>query len=62
VSGSRQKAIVSREYRVSPDDCARALEFLLKTSVSKEAAGWATSNDAKVRFKNGSRTTSILPT
>ncbi len=41
MSGSRQKVVVSRNYRAVPDDCARALEFLLKASVSKKAAGRA---------------------
>ena len=35
---SRSKQItVSREYKNSPDECARAIEMLLKASVSKAA-------------------------
>jgi len=29
---------VSREYRVAPDDCARALELLLEASFSSQAS------------------------
>jgi hypothetical protein len=36
VSGSKQ-IIVSREYKNSPDECTRAIELLLKESVSKAA-------------------------
>ncbi len=36
MSGSKQ-IIVSREYKNSPDECARAIELLLKESVSKAA-------------------------
>jgi hypothetical protein len=34
VSGSKQ-IIVSREYKNSPEECARAIELLLKESASK---------------------------
>ena len=61
MSGSRQKVVVSRNYRAVPDDCARALEFLLKASVRKKAAGRAASNDAKVRSKSDSRTMGSIP-
>ena len=30
--------VVSREYRVAPDDCARALELLLEASFSSQAS------------------------
>ena len=61
MSGSRQKVVVSRNYRAVPDDCARALEFLLKASVRKKAAGRAAANDAKVRSKSDSRTMDSIP-
>jgi hypothetical protein len=32
------KTVVSRTYKPAPDECARALELLLKKSVSKKAA------------------------
>jgi hypothetical protein len=35
VSSSRRGAVVTRDYKNSPDDCARALELLLKKPVSK---------------------------
>jgi hypothetical protein len=46
MSGARH-IVVSRDYRPTPDACARALELLLKKSVSKEAAHPAASKDAK---------------
>jgi hypothetical protein len=61
MSGSRQKVVVSRIYRAVPDDCARALEFLLKASESKKAAGQAASNDAKVRYEDDSRAMGGIP-
>ncbi len=36
MSGSKQ-IIVSRDYKTSPDECARAIELLLKEPVSKAA-------------------------
>ena len=36
MSGSKQ-IIVSREYKNSPDDCAHAVELLLKEPISKAA-------------------------
>jgi hypothetical protein len=33
VSSSRRGAVVTRDYKNSPDDCARALELLLKKPV-----------------------------
>ena len=36
MSGSKQ-IIVSREYKNSPEECARAIELLLTKSVSKAA-------------------------
>jgi hypothetical protein len=36
VSGSKQ-IVVSREYKNSPDECARAISLLLKEPVSKAA-------------------------
>ena len=37
MSTPRQSTTVSRDYRNSPDECARALKLLLKESVSKAA-------------------------
>ena len=37
MSGSRQKVVVSRNYRAVPDECARALTLLLEKSVTKKA-------------------------
>jgi hypothetical protein len=36
VSARKQRAIISREYRPVPDDCARALLLLLKKTVIEE--------------------------
>lgn len=39
MSGSkRNTAVVLRDYSHAPEDCARALAFLLRSPVSKEAA------------------------
>ena len=57
----KQGVAVSRNYRAAPDDCARALEFLLRASVSKKAAERAASNDAKVRFSDDSCAKSSIP-
>jgi len=48
VSGSRRNAVpvVSREYGSAPDDCARALALLLKTTVSKKGGVRAAPDDA----------------
>lgn len=37
MSTSRQSITVSRDYKAAPDECARALELLLKQSVTKMA-------------------------
>ena len=37
MSGRSHSAIGSRAYRPAPDDCARALEMLLRNSVSTKA-------------------------
>ena len=48
MSGSRRNAVpvVFREYRNAPDDCARALALLLKTTVSKKGGVRAAPDDA----------------
>jgi hypothetical protein len=38
VSTPKQRISVTRTYRHEPDNCARALELLLKKSVNKMAA------------------------
>ena len=38
VMSARRNISVTRTYTVAPDACVRALTFLLKNSVSKEAA------------------------
>jgi hypothetical protein len=52
VGRRRQHAIVSRGYNPKPDDCARALEFLLKVPESKKG-GPATAPDDRKGSKNG---------
>ena len=57
MSGSRRNAapVVSREYRNAPDDCARALALLLKTTVSKKGGIRAAPDDAERRSSDGAR-------
>ncbi len=43
--------VVSREYRVAPDDCARALDLLLKKSVINKG-GPATAPDDRKGLEN----------
>ncbi len=45
MSNSKQSVIVSRHYRPAPDDCARALELLLKKRVSEEGSPVLTALD-----------------
>jgi hypothetical protein len=57
VSGPKN-AIVTRNYRLAPDECAHALELLLKTSVRKEGSPvLATLEDTRGETKHVSRTT-----
>ena len=60
MSGSRQTAIVTRTYRHTPDDCVRALEVLLKKSVSEKGSPVMTALDDTRgdSVKHGSRATS----
>jgi hypothetical protein len=48
----RNTAVVSREYREAPDQCARALELLLKTS--KKAVPADRPEDARKEDSNAS--------
>jgi hypothetical protein len=50
-SGRNATPIVSREYRSTPDDCARALELLLEKSVSKAARPAPSLTTATERLK-----------
>jgi hypothetical protein len=59
VSGRKQTAIVIRAYMHTPDDCIRALELLLKKSVSKEG-GSATAPDDVERSSSASDVGPIL--
>ncbi len=61
MSTPKQNFTVAREYRPAPEDCVRALEFLLRASASKKAAARAASNDAKVRYEDDSRTMGGIP-
>jgi hypothetical protein len=54
VSGRKQTAIVIRAYRLTPDDCIRALELLLKKSVSKEGGGPTTAPEDVERSSSAS--------
>jgi hypothetical protein len=47
MSVSKRSIVVSRDYRPEPDNCVRALELLLKTSVRKEAAHPAAPDNVK---------------
>jgi hypothetical protein len=55
MSGSRRNAVpvVFREYRNAPDDCARALALLLKTTVSKKGGIRAAPDDAERSLSDG---------
>jgi hypothetical protein len=54
---SKKEPIVSRIYNAAPDDCARALELLLKNPVCKEGTRPGAPNDEKVRSSNDSLAT-----
>ena len=62
MSGNKRNAspTVSRVYRAAPDECARALQFLLKATLSKEAAQPAAPNEAK-GSQHDRPTTPIIP-
>jgi hypothetical protein len=46
MSTPKRRIVVSRHYRPTPDNCAHALELLLKKSVRKKG-GPATAPDAR---------------
>lgn len=59
MSSTKQGAIVSRVYRPAPDECARALELLLKKPVIEEVGRPApepTDHDAERNLSDGART------
>ena len=59
MSGSRRKAVVFRNYRPAPDNCARALILLLKKPLIKEVGRPApepTDRDAERNQSDGART------
>ena len=61
MSASKRSATVFREYKAVPDDCARALELLLRVSARKEGGPAITAlNDAKKESKHV-RARSIIP-
>jgi hypothetical protein len=45
MSGRRQNVVIARHYRNSPDDCARALELLLKKPGIKKGGPETASDD-----------------
>ena len=51
VMSARKQITVTRDYRHEPDDCARALELLLKESVRKEGGPTTALDDAKKESK-----------
>jgi hypothetical protein len=54
-----RQGVVSRNYSYAPEECARALAFLLKTPVSKKAAHPGGPEGARKEF-NDSRAKDIL--
>jgi hypothetical protein len=58
VTGSRQSIIVSRSYSPALDECARALELLLKKPIKK--GGPTTAPDDAEGLKNARTATSII--
>lgn len=61
MSGTRQAAVVVRDYRPVPDDCARALSLLLRPSFNFQASKGGphdlTENPTSETVKNGPRNT-----
>jgi hypothetical protein len=47
---ARKQIVVTRHYKPEPDMCARALELLLKTNVSKKGGVRAAPDDAVKEF------------
>ncbi len=60
MSGRKQAAVVSRSYQAAPDECARAIELLLKKSVSEEGAHPGAPENAKERINDDFRAGTIL--
>ena len=56
MSTCRQTITVSRDYKAAPDECARALEFLLKASVQKEGGPYTAPEDRKGLENDPART------
>lgn len=56
----RKQPTVTRDYRHEPDDCARALEILLKASVRNEG-GVGDAPDDAVKELHGYDATSGIP-
>jgi len=61
VSGSKRGIVVTRSFSPSSDECVRALELLLKKTVSKEATHPGGPENAKVSSKHDSRARTIIP-
>jgi hypothetical protein len=59
MSSSRNAAVVVRNYRAVPDDCARALQLLLKRPVIKEGSPYTAPVDP--RRENDGRTYHYSP-
>jgi hypothetical protein len=57
-SAPAREPVVTRSYSPAPDQCARALELLLKP-VSKKAAGTSGGEDARKEDQNASGHVSI---
>jgi hypothetical protein len=49
---ARKSIAVTRNYRLAPDNCARALELLLKKSVRKKGGHATAPDDAKKESKH----------
>jgi hypothetical protein len=59
---SRSEEItVSRTYTPAPDECARALELLLKTTVSKKGGPATALKDDVKESRNGYVAKTIIP-
>ena len=62
VMSVRKNINVTRTYQPEPEDCARALQLLLKKPVSNESSPTlATPDDTRGESRNGSRTKSRIP-
>ena len=61
MSAPKQGIVVSRSYVPDPNQCARALELLLKEAVSKKAARPGRPDDGKERSEHDSPARDIIP-